>query len=91
MKTEYEKRIDLRLLAARRIRRIRTEKGLSQEALAGIAGLHRTYISSVERAEKNFTVDILERIAEALSVDVREFFVPEEEEPPHRRRREKIS
>ena len=77
MKTAQEKRMALRLLAARRIRQIREGKKLSQEALADIAGLHRTYISSVERGEKNFTVDTLERIAEALSVDVREFFIPD--------------
>ncbi len=77
MKTTQEKRTRLRLLAAKRIRQIREGKGLSQEALADIAGLHRTYISSIERGEKNFTVDSLERVAEALDVDIREFFIPE--------------
>ena len=67
----------LRLLAAKRIRQIREGRGLSQEGLADIAELHRTYVSSVERGERNITVDSLERLAEALSVDVREFFKPE--------------
>jgi len=66
----------MRFLAAGRIRKLREAKGLSQEALADIAGLHRTYISSVERGEKNFTVDTLERLAEALAVDIRDFFEP---------------
>ena len=71
------KRTTMRFLAARHIRKLREAKGLSQEALADIAGLHRTYISSVERGEKNFTVDTLERLAEALSVDIRVFFEPQ--------------
>lgn len=77
MKTAREKRMKLRLLVAKRIRQIREGKGLSQEALAGIAELHRTYVSSVERGERNITVDSLERLADALDVDVRVFFEPE--------------
>lgn len=77
MRTVQKKRMKLRLLAAKRIRQIREGKGLSQEALADIAGLHRTYVSSIERGEKNFTVDSLERLAEALGVDARELFTPE--------------
>lgn len=77
MKTPREKRMKLRLLAAKRIRQIRESKGLSQEGLADIAGLHRTYVSSVERGERNISIDSLERLAEALRVDVRMFFEPE--------------
>lgn len=69
--------MQLRLLAAKRIRQVREGQGLSQEKLAEIAELHRTYVSSVERGERNVTVDSLERLAEALGVDVREFFRPE--------------
>lgn len=68
----------LRLLAAKRIRQLREGKGLSQEGLAGIAELHRTYVSSVERGERNITIDSLERLADALDVDIRKFFEPEE-------------
>ena len=67
-----------RLLAAKHIRKIREGKGLSQEKLADMAELHRTYISSVERGERNVTVDSLERLADALNVDIRTFFGPEE-------------
>ena len=77
MKNVREKRMKLRLLVAKRIRHIRAGKGLSQEGLAGIAELHRTYVSSVERGERNVTVDSLERLADALGVDVRAFFEPE--------------
>lgn len=48
------------------IRRIREAKGLSQEELAFRAGLHRTYVSGVERGVRNPTVVILARLARAL-------------------------
>lgn len=50
------------------IREFRKRQGLSQEALAEKAGLHRTYIGSVERGERNVTVTSLSRIAKALGV-----------------------
>lgn len=67
----------LRLLVAKRISQIRGSKRLSQEGLADIADLHRTYVSSVEKGERNITVDSLERFADALDVDVRVFFESE--------------
>lgn len=54
------------------VREERLSKGLSQEALAEAADLHRTYISSIERCERNVTVDNMERIAIALGVDITE-------------------
>jgi transcriptional regulator with XRE-family HTH domain len=50
------------------IRQRREARGLSQEALAEAANLHRTYISMVERAVRNITVDSLSGIADALAV-----------------------
>lgn len=50
------------------IRKYREGKGLSQEALADEAGLHRTYISLIERGHRNVSVDALSQIAEALGV-----------------------
>jgi transcriptional regulator with XRE-family HTH domain len=50
------------------IRERRQASGLSQEALAEKARLHRTYISMVERAERNVSVDALDKIAGALAV-----------------------
>jgi transcriptional regulator with XRE-family HTH domain len=55
---------------ASNLRRFRLSKGLSQEALAELAGLHRTYVSSVERGERNISVDNMERLAFALGVDL---------------------
>jgi transcriptional regulator with XRE-family HTH domain len=48
------------------IRKQREEMGISQEKLAGLSELHRTYIGQVERGEKNLTLRSLERIARAL-------------------------
>lgn len=54
-----------------RVREIRKEKGLSQEELAHKADLHRTYIGMIERAEKNITLINIEKIANALEVDLK--------------------
>ena len=61
--------VDLNSRLARNLRRLRLASGLSQEALADRCGLHRTYIGAVERAERNVTLETLERIAAALDVD----------------------
>ena len=53
-----------------RVREIRKDKGLSQEELAHKADLHRTYIGMIERAEKNITLINIEKIANALEVDI---------------------
>jgi transcriptional regulator with XRE-family HTH domain len=54
---------------ATNVRKYRTEKGLSQEALADLAGLHRTYISAIERERRNISIDNIENIASALNID----------------------
>lgn len=54
-----------RLFAAN-MRRIRKEKGLTQEQVAEAAGLHPNYVSSVERGERNISIRNIERIASAL-------------------------
>ena len=53
-----------------RVRKYRKEKGLSQEQLAFKAGLHRTYIGMIERAEKNITLLNIEKIANSLNVEI---------------------
>jgi DNA-binding XRE family transcriptional regulator len=53
---------------ARRIKQLRKEAGLSQERLADLSGLHRTYIGAIERAEQNVSIDNIGKIAKALKV-----------------------
>ena len=48
----------------------RQKIGISQELLAEKCGLHRTYIGAVERGERNISVDNMERIAQAIGVDI---------------------
>ncbi len=56
----------IRQRVANNIRKIRNGIGISQEELAARCGLHRTYIGSVERGERNITIENLEKIADAL-------------------------
>lgn len=62
--------MDARTRVAWNLRRIRVERGLSQENLAVDADVDRSYISGMERQEFNPTIDLLDRLAAALSVDV---------------------
>jgi transcriptional regulator with XRE-family HTH domain len=59
----------LRDVLARNMRRLRAVRGLSQEALAAESDINRTYLSSVERSERNVSIDNIERIAEALGTE----------------------
>jgi transcriptional regulator with XRE-family HTH domain len=59
----------LRDILAKNMRRLRAQRGLSQEALAYEAGMNRTYLSGVERAERNVSIDNIDRIAKGLDVE----------------------
>lgn len=63
---------------AENIRRLRNARNLSQEKLADICGLHRTYVGSVERGERNITLSSLEILAKALDVSVIDLLRPNE-------------
>lgn len=63
---------------AENIKSFRRENGISQEALADICSLHRTYIGSVERRERNVTLASLAVLADALGVSVPELLTPRE-------------
>lgn len=59
---------NLRQVLAKNIRLFRNSLGLSQEQLADKAGLHRTYIGSIERSERNVSLDNIHKMAQALNV-----------------------
>lgn len=61
---------DLRDVLSENIRAYRGQKGVSQDDFAAQCGVHRTYIGSVERAERNVTLSTLELIAKAMGVSV---------------------
>lgn len=57
-----------------KVREERCRQGLSQEELASRASVHRTYIGMIERAEKNITLENIEKVAKALGLKLSEFF-----------------
>ena len=61
--------MDVRRRVGLNVKKYRNERGLSQEELAFESGLHRTYVSGVERGVRNPTVVIIEKIAVALNID----------------------
>lgn len=63
------RRNSLRQVLATNLRLMRNEKGWSQEDLAAEAGLHRTFVGAVERAERNISLDNVEKLAVALDVE----------------------
>ena len=56
----------------RNVQKYRKEKEISQEKLAEIAGVHRTYVGMIERAEKNITLRNMEKIANALNLKIKD-------------------
>ena len=58
---------DIRIRFGRRLREIRGEAGISQEKLGELAGLHRTFVSMVERGERNVTIATVEKLAAGLN------------------------
>ncbi len=60
---------DIKKQIGQKIKDLRLRAGYSQEELAGKAGLHRTYMSDIERGERNVSVENIKKIADALNVD----------------------
>ena len=65
---------DLQRTVGGNLRRLRIERGLSQEAFAHEVGFHRTYVGGVERGERNLTLRTVERLAAVLGVDPLDLF-----------------
>lgn len=64
----------VKIRIGKRIKELRKEKGISQEKLAGLAEIDRTYMTSVENGRRNIAVVNLEKIVKALNVDFSDFF-----------------
>jgi transcriptional regulator with XRE-family HTH domain len=71
--------MDIVKVFAHNLKHYRTEQGISQEAFAEKCGLHRTYISAVERERRSIALDNVQRIADALGIETYKLFIQEEE------------
>ncbi len=65
---------DILVIFGNKVRDLRKSKNLSQEDLADKADLHRTYIGMIERAEKNITLVNIQKIANALEINIKDLF-----------------
>jgi transcriptional regulator with XRE-family HTH domain len=66
--------MDIKLKFGKNLKQIRLKKGISQESLAMLADLDRTYIPSIERGERNVSITVVEKLANALQVDIELLF-----------------
>jgi transcriptional regulator with XRE-family HTH domain len=66
----------VRKVLAANLRSARAHKGLNQEELGNLVGLHRTYIGGLERAERNASIDTIACLAQALGYEVHELLSP---------------
>ena len=66
--------MDIKLRFGKKVKKFRLSKGLSQEAFADKADLDRTYISSIEKGERNVSLVVIEKIAFALEIEISNLF-----------------
>jgi transcriptional regulator with XRE-family HTH domain len=71
--------VDVLKVFGRNLKKYRNEIGLSQEGFAKKAGLHRTYISAVECGKRSIALENVQKIAEALDVDIHILFIEDED------------
>lgn len=70
--------MDVKKVFGTNVKKYRVKAGLSQEALSSRCGLHRTYISAIERFTRSTSINTVKKIADALDVKVYELFIEEE-------------
>jgi len=66
--------MDIKKKVGLRVKQLRKDAGLSQEALANLAEIDRTYVPSIEKGERNISIEIAEKIAIAFKISLSEFF-----------------
>ena len=72
---------DIQKQVGKRVRELREQKGISQEALASICSLHRTYVGLIERGERNLSLSTVAVIADGLGVPPAELFAGLDSKP----------
>ena len=70
--------MDIIRVFGQNVRKYRNKRGYSQEQLADICGLHRTYISDIERFKRSISLDNIQKLADALQIDTYLLFVPDD-------------
>ena len=83
MGTDKQSSGNARWRIAQNLRRLRLERGLSQEKMAELADFHRTYVSQLERCVTNISIDGLERLACALGVDISTLLAAPKDDSDH--------
>lgn len=58
-----------------RLKKLRREAGISQETLANLAGIDRTYLPDIEKGNRNVSITIVEKLSKALKISIKEFFI----------------
>lgn len=71
---------EIRVRFGKTLRKLRKKQGVSQEAFADKCDLHRTYISDIERGERNVSLENIEKIAQVLNIQMSELFKEMEKE-----------
>lgn len=66
--------MDIKLRFGNKIKELRKIKGLSQERLANMAEIDRTYLPTIEKGERNVSIEIVEKLAKALNVNIKDLF-----------------
>lgn len=66
--------MDIKQTFGQKVNALRKGIGLSQEELAEKSGLNRPYISAIEQGKRNVSLEVIEKLAEALSIDIKNFF-----------------
>jgi transcriptional regulator with XRE-family HTH domain len=66
--------MDIKKKFGKKVKELRLERGLSQEALALQADLDRTYIPSIEKGERNVSITVIEKISKALKISIKNLF-----------------
>lgn len=71
--------MDILKVFASNLKKYRTQKELSQETFAAMSGLHRTYISGIEREKRSIALKNVQKIADALNIDTYLLFIEEQD------------